>query len=276
MTNLVIYHAQCPDGFTAAWVARSVLESEPCGVAFHEGVYGQDPPSVTGRNVYLLDFTYPPDHMHAISKAANTLVVLDHHQTALANCAAFPNDSNTTVLLDMNRSGARIAWDYWYTGQPAPDIVRFVEDRDLWRFRYEDDTRDYHAALTSRPYTFEAWDEVYAMPLDTILTEGAAVNRYRDQLIAQACDTAAWQEVCGVLMPVANCPYAYASDVAGELAKRNTETGVAAYFYDHLAAGTRNWGLRSTPDGIDVATLAEKWGGGGHRHAAGFKTAIPH
>jgi oligoribonuclease NrnB/cAMP/cGMP phosphodiesterase (DHH superfamily) len=175
----------------------------------------------------------------------------------------------------MNRSGARLAWDHFYGPEDPPDVVRFVEDRDLWRFQYGDDTRDYYAALTSRPYTFEAWDEIHAMRLDAILTEGAAINRYRDQLIAQAVETAAWQEVCGVLMPVANCPYSYASDVAGELAKRNDQSGVAAYFYDHLAAGTRNWGLRSTPDGIDVATLAEKWGGGGHRHAAGFKTPIP-
>ena len=86
MSNLVIYHGSCPDGFTAAWVARSVLELEPGGVEFHEGVYGQDPPDCTGRDVYLLDFTYPPNTMLTIYGQAKSLTVLDHHQTAWGNC----------------------------------------------------------------------------------------------------------------------------------------------------------------------------------------------
>jgi hypothetical protein len=284
MSNLVIFHSGCPDGFTAAWVARSVLGQEPGGVEFHDGVYGQAPPDCTGRNVYLLDFTYPSEQMVAIFDQARSLTILDHHQTAVANCDPVRtlwserwrrpgSPVGCRIELDMDRSGARLAWDHFYTRLPAPDIVKFVEDRDLWRFAYPE-TKDYHAALTSRPYTFEAWDEIAGMRLDTILTEGVAISRYRDQLIAQAVANADYGEVAGVVMPVANCLYAIGSDVAGALADRSMER-VAAYYLDDRKNGVRQWGLRSTPDGPDVAAIAETMGGGGHKQAAGFKTPIP-
>jgi nanoRNase/pAp phosphatase (c-di-AMP/oligoRNAs hydrolase) len=85
-------------------------------------------------------------------------------------------------------------------------------------------------------------------------------------------------------MPVVNCPYSYASDVAGILAAdarieaypgHETQLKVAAYYFDNHAAGVRSWGLRSTEDGPDVAKLAEKNRGGGHKHAAGFRTELP-
>jgi hypothetical protein len=287
MNPTCIYHGNCPDGFTAAWIVKGAMEGLLAdGCDFHPGVYGEDPPNCSGRSVYMVDFTYGPDQMHALSKAASNLVVLDHHQTAIANCAATSNDSNTTVHLDMNRSGARITWDYFYGDEQPPDIVSFVEDRDLWRWAL-DGTKDYFAALTSRPYTFEAWDEAAATPLAEMLAEGRAINRYRDQLIDQAVATAAFAEVPGAgWMPVVNCPYAYASDVAGILAADariemlpDPDPGiplkVAAYYFDNHAAGVRSWGLRSTEDGPDVAKLAEKNGGGGHKHAAGFRTELP-
>jgi nanoRNase/pAp phosphatase (c-di-AMP/oligoRNAs hydrolase) len=149
-----------------------------------------------------------------------------------------------------------------------------VQDRDLWRFEL-DGTKDYFAALTSRPYTFEAWDEISRLPIHEVHAEGRAINRYRDQLIEQAVALSAWAHVAGWLMPVTNCPYAYASDVAGELAKTNEGDGVAAYYFDDRKKNIRSWGLRSTPNGLDVAALAQTMGGGGHKHAAGFRTHLP-
>jgi nanoRNase/pAp phosphatase (c-di-AMP/oligoRNAs hydrolase) len=35
--------------------------------------------------------------------------------------------------------------------------------------------------------------------------------------------------------------------------------------------GQFNYSLRSTESGLDVASIAKKYGGGGHVHAAGFK-----
>lgn len=272
MSNpICIYHGNCPDGFTAAWIVHRYSAASGIEVELHPGVYGEERPALSNsRNVIMVDFSYPNMMMHEIANRADTLVVLDHHQTALENCAGLVGHyENVHVVLDMERSGARITWDYIHPGEDAPDIVRHVEDRDLWRFQYPE-TPAYFAALTSHPYTLEAWDAITAQPLAEVLAEGRAIERYRRQLIELHLPNADLRVVAGVWMPAVNCPYTIASDVAGELAK-TAPRGVAAYYYDNLATHTRHWGLRSTEDGPDVAVLAESMGGGGHKHAAGFR-----
>src|SRR5690606_35880403 len=61
------------------------------------------------------------------------------------------------ALIDQQRSGAGIAWDFFHPGVPRPALVNHVEDRDLWRFALPG-TREIQAAVFSRPYTFAAWD----------------------------------------------------------------------------------------------------------------------
>lgn len=273
MNPICIYHANCPDGFTAAWIVHRYSAASGIEVELHPGVYGEEPPDLAGRHVIIVDFSYPNGMMHKIADKANTLVVLDHHQTALDNCAELTEHENVHVVLDVERSGARITWDYIYPGEDAPEIVRHVEDRDLWRFAHHE-TPAYFAALTSHPYTLEAWDAVAAQPLAEVVAEGEAIERYRQRLIEQHVALARPStHPTGIEMPVVNCPYAIASDVAGELAKL-APNKVAAYYFDDRAAGLRQWGLRSTEDGPDVAAIAEAFGGGGHKHAAGFRTKL--
>jgi len=60
----------------------------------------------------------------------------------------------------------------------------------------------------------------------------------------------------------------HVSDVLNELAK-DQPFAVAYAYKDHM------WkcSLRSAADGEDVAVIAEQFGGGGHKHAAGFEAA---
>jgi phosphoesterase RecJ-like protein len=57
-------------------------------------------------------------------------------------------------------------------------------------------------------------------------------------------------------------------------------TQIAALIRDRLGgpdvAGTRKVSLRSGSDGIDVSVIARAQGGGGHKQAAGFSTALTH
>ena len=55
MKPLCIYHANCPDGFTAAWAVRRALGADK--VDFHPGFYHKEPPNAQGRDVVLVDFS---------------------------------------------------------------------------------------------------------------------------------------------------------------------------------------------------------------------------
>lgn len=77
MSNpLVIYHAKCPDGMAAAWAAWMIYR--PLG-EYLPASYGDPPPAdeaVAGRDVILVDFSYPRDALVRLHKAARSLLVL--------------------------------------------------------------------------------------------------------------------------------------------------------------------------------------------------------
>ncbi len=276
---LIIHHGNCPDGFGAAWwLGKQFLEHDK----FSAG-YGQAPPLELCRDrfVFIVDFAYETAHLNNIIEASSGLLVLDHHQTAheWLKAAWMPDvtedmgggveDGGAGYIYDVDRSGAGLVADYvkarWGFGAPA--FMRNLQDRDLWKFELPN-TGAVLSAITSRPYTDEAWNEAMDMGLDALVAEGAGIERYRQQLIESAVRSAYEAKILGHLVWVTACPFNVGSDVAGELAKRKPDL-FGAYYVDY--GGHRRYGLRSTADGMDVAKLAELLSGGGHKHASGFE-----
>src|ERR1035437_6368580 len=129
-TPLCIYHSPCPDGFTAAWIVNKT----PVYHEFYPGVYGDPPPDVTGRHVLLVDFSYKRPVLLKMAEQARQIFILDHHKSAEANLVDLP--PNVKCVFDMERSGAQIAWD-WFFSSPSklrPLLVNYVGDQDLWKF----------------------------------------------------------------------------------------------------------------------------------------------
>lgn len=301
---LVIYHANCADGFTAAWAVHKAMPAE-----FHAGVYGNPPPNVTGRDVIMVDFCYNADVMLQLQRTARSILVLDHHKSAAAelphepstapdaltvyhadgspdcgyadwaefqHMAAWDRDDGATkaiiyALIDQQRSGAGIAWDFFHPGVPRPALVNHVEDRDLWRFALPG-TREIQAAVFSRPYTFAAWDALAAMAPAELQREGAVLERKHHKDVAELVAACRRRIViAGHDIPVASIPYTMASDAGAILAQGEH---FAACYYD--TAHTREFSLRSHADGVDVSIIAGLYGGGGHARAAGFRVPRDH
>lgn len=275
---LVIYHANCLDGFTAAWVARNKLGESNCD--FHSASYGQEPPPVAGYNfVFILDFSYKYAVMRKMAEDnPNTkFKILDHHKTAEADLKEFSFGllSNVLCIFDMERSGCRIAWDYFNVGKEVPYIISRVEDRDLWRFKFMD-TRDYNACLFSYEYDFKIWDDLAETPSNFLCDAGTAIERKHFKDIKELLKiTQRPATIKGHTVPVANLPYTMSSD-AGHIMTTDTELDAATKFaacYWDVPDGIV-FSLRSNPIGMDVSEIAKHFGGGGHKHAAGFKLTV--
>src|SRR5438128_5239442 len=99
--RLVIYHGpECWDGFCGAWLIHRFM---PGPTDFHPAQYGEPPPDVRGRDVMVLDFSYPRDLLERMAAEANSFVVLDHHETAQTDPEGLPY-----CTFDMERSGAQL------------------------------------------------------------------------------------------------------------------------------------------------------------------------
>jgi uncharacterized protein len=271
---LVIHHSPCLDGFTAAW---AMWLKHP-DAEFVPGVYGQDPPDCTGRDVYLLDFSYKRGVMLSIVEVAKSVLVLDHHKTAAAEINPLLGHG-VEGIFDMDKSGARLAWEYFHPGVAVPRLVHYVEDRDLWRFSLWGSC-EVNAALFSYDYSFEQWSRLSEgmqrsidgpIGLDMFITAGEAILRKQDKDVRELIGmTKMRRSIGGVMVPCANLPYTLASDAANLMAEG--EPFAATYYND--ADDHAVFSLRSREGGVDVSEVAKLYGGGGHKHAAGFRIEL--
>src|SRR4051794_31609315 len=270
-TTLVLYHADCPDGFGAAFAAWRALGD---AAAYLPVRHGEPPPpqAEDGPEVlYLLDFAYPRATMEHLASLAGSVRVLDHHATAAEDLAGLPY-----ATIDLDKSGAVLAWEHFHPGRPIPLLLRYVQDRDLWRWELGH-SRELNAALALVPHDFAAWDRL-ARELDgddvgrleELFRTGTTVLAYRTLQVGRLCDRAFWTDVAGHRVPVVNSP-GFASEIGEELCRRHPEAPFAAVF-SLLSASEETWSLRSR-GGFDVSRVARSLGGGGHRAAAGFRIA---
>jgi oligoribonuclease NrnB/cAMP/cGMP phosphodiesterase (DHH superfamily) len=226
--------------------------------------YQEPPPDVTGRNVILVDFSYKRPILEEMHAKANTLRVYDHHKTAEEDLRGLDY-----CIFDMDRSGARLAWDYLYCSpfggkEEAPWLVQYVEDRDLWRFKLPN-SKEVNAALFSYQLNFELWDTLARRPLEDIITEGTAILRYQQKMVSSIVKNAIEVEIGGHKVLSVNSPVCQ-SEIGNKIAKGRP---FGAVWYDDEEG--RKYSLRSTENGLDVTEIAKKYGGGGHRSASGFK-----
>jgi len=261
MNPLCIYHGGCADGFAAAWVVRKAFLGQ---VDFHAGVYGDLPPDVKGRDVFIVDFSYPRGYLLRMIGEAESLTILDHHQSAQA---ALENLPGAIVRFSLGLSGAMLAWKYFFHDATPPRLLQHIQDRDLWLFHL-DATREIMAGLFSYPYDFALYDQwMDSDRLDGLAADGAAILRKQQQDLDQLLPILTQRlQIGGKTVPVANLPHILASDAGARLAIGQP---FAAIYWDSPKG--RHFSLRSTsPDGDDVAAIAQTLGGGGHRHAGGF------
>ncbi|MBZ0252826.1 MAG: hypothetical protein K8I02_05750, partial [Candidatus Methylomirabilis sp.] len=192
--KLVIYHAQCADGFGAAWAAWKVLGDDAEYVA---AKYGDPPPEVAGRDVSIVDFSYPRATLLEMKKAAASLEVLDHHKTAEEDLRGLP-----FAKFDLAKSGAMLAWERWHPEEPPPDLIRYIQDKDLWTWKLPE-SEEVAVALASYPYDFAAWDRLTA---ERLRDEGGAILRFQNQLVDEVLHVVRRERIAGYDVPVVNCP----------------------------------------------------------------------
>lgn len=255
---VVIYHDHCSDGIAAAWCFYRVHPKAQYYAAKHDGT---PPPDVTGKEVYIVDFSYDKETLLDIKSKAKSLVLLDHHKSAMEKLGSLD-----FCTFDMKRSGAGMAWDYVYPGKPRHWLINYTEDKDLWRWAIPD-SREVNAALQSYPLTFDSMDKLSQMQPFDLKHEGAAILRANQNMVDGIVKKARDVIVQDYVVPVVNSGVLQ-SEVCNYLAKNRPFA--VAWFENEI--GERVYSLRSTDGGVDVSHIAGHYpNGGGHARAAGFR-----
>lgn len=268
-----IYHSPCQDGFGAAWAFyKSLLihpPAEPTKVIFvpeshrwrkTEELLQKD---ISQAEIIYADICPKRELLLKVHERAKKLRVFDHHKTAMEDCGDLP-----FCFFDMTRSGAGIIWDV-FVQQPRGLMIRCVEARDLWKQHTIPYCDEILIVLGTYKRKFAEWDKfndwLNTAPAE-VINKGKSYVEYKkivqDMLLGRKIHKL---KIGGMILPATNSSV-FQSELGHTLTTQVGPAGAVWYFNGKYFA----FSLRSEDKGPDVSELAKKYGGGGHRNAAGF------
>lgn len=296
MQTLVIYHAKCMDGLGALWAAVNKLGMF---IETHAASYGSQPPDVTGKTVYILDFSYPRDTIIKMQSQAAYLYVVDHHISAEEDLRGLPN-----TVFDKTKSGAVLAWHFFFGSDVEPPLLlRYIQDRDLWQWKLSlsqaiNEAIRYYADLD---YTFSQsmqvldsinailaksnGDIVHFEDMRSLVDKGMMLLDVKAKRVANVTQKPFMFQVrnkVGVIFTnemqsIGYIPATFAeSDIASEVGSKLAEMsqyGVGCVILPMGSNGKYGLSFRSVKGNNNALILAKAFGGGGHAQAAGAGVA---
>ncbi|KAG4941914.1 hypothetical protein JHK87_045785 [Glycine soja] len=306
----ILYHYPCPDGAFAALAAHLYFKatSSFSPLFFPNTVFNplsaEDLPLNEIGDLYLLDFVGPDGFVQEISTKVPRVIVLDHHKTALERLGNEASlGENVVKVIDMERSGATIAFDYFKDKIFSPDVavkhpsileeferVRklflYIEDGDLWRWRLPN-SKAFRSGLKDLDIEFDArknpslFDQLLSLDLDNIISTGTVSlsdkQKLIDDCLRKSYEIALGNAEFGYCLAV-NADTALSElrilvlqrDNPHRMSKLLRGIGAVVYNVPELENDQRlKISLRSV-ENEDTTPISQEFGGGGHRNASSF------
>ncbi|MBX2866550.1 hypothetical protein KTR10_01140 [Candidatus Kaiserbacteria bacterium] len=265
---VVIYHAECRDGFGAAYAAWKKFGDTASYIP--RRTQTEVPEGLIDKEIYIVDYSYDKETLRKLVDENTSVVVIDHHESARSAVESFPQN-----VFDNDHSGAVLTWQYFHPDTPVPEMLLYVEDHDLWRFALPEH-REFNIALGEYERTFTVWDELNESLKEenariNFIAKGSLLAKFEDKLVARIMEYKERVLFEGHEVWAINASRTYRSILGNQLAELNeSEGGTALGIVYYRYGGRVHISLRSIGD-VDVASIAGKYGGGGHKNAASIK-----
>ena len=208
--------------------------------------------------------------MLKLKKNNRKVIVIDHHKSSQEKIGDLD-----FVIMDTEQAACVLTWKYFYGDSEIPWLLRYVQDRDIWTWEYGENTNYITEALYNREFNFRDWDYYLdGKNLNVLKLQGEILARAKNKRVYNYVK--AWEKskqlwiLEGHRIPILNLPKDVASHALNILAK---DWYVACSYHD-TPDGYRNFELRSVDPKFDVSLIAQRFGGGGHACASGFRLKI--
>jgi uncharacterized protein len=264
---IIIYHGNCPDGFSGAWAAWKKFGSRAAYVGATDRLVLPFP--IKDKTVYLIDYTYNENLIKKLIKDNVRVTAIDHHAS---------QESATKLTqhyhYSLKHSGATLAWEYFHPGKPMPMLLKYIEDRDLWNWRLPY-SHEILMMVDLVPREFKIWStlakEVEDLKIrETYIKKGTLLLLHYRSLYEKLLSGAEWVKFDGKKIYALNCPYYFADELGHALAMK---TRTFALLWNE-SGGRIRVSLRAHNRKTDVSKIAQKYGGGGHRASSGFSFPV--
>ncbi|MEK7636232.1 MAG: DHHA1 domain-containing protein [Patescibacteria group bacterium] len=263
---VVLYHINCSDGFGAAYSAWKKFGNR----ADYVPVQHQTPPprGLRGKEIYTVDFSYSVPITKKLLRENKRLTSIDHHISAKeATLSTF--ESSYAV----DHSGAVLSWKYFHPNKKVPRLLLHIEDTDLWKFTLPK-TREIFAYLDLFDFNFKVWNRLIrdfeiASVRKRLIEAGTILLKHESRLIARlVAGNKELVRFAGKKVYAINSPL-FQSELGHILSSLKSPLAIVWKERNgQLFVSLRGDGS------IDVSKIAQRYGGGGHKGAAGFTVPI--
>ncbi len=270
---IAIYHKNCIDGTTAAAV---VLRKFPQAELFplSHDYKDEDLELVLSRlnsetEIYTVDCGIG---VQEILSRGFKITTLDHHIGIKETLDLLAKqNSDFTFIFDNNKSGASLAWQYFFPEEELPEMIKLVEDSDLWKGLYGEDTKrvnNYLWLFINNPAQIL---QILSGDLEEVKANGETISAYVRKEITEQIEIPAISLKLGDYRLSAYNITTHESACGNILAERSGQ--VAVMFT--IKGGDVKLSFRSI-DGQEPSALdlAKQCGGGGHVLAAGARVSL--
>lgn len=233
-----------------------------------------------GEQVFLVDFSFTEPTKHYLDRLIEKgckVVHIDHHTSTMNLYKAHPEYEELDGIRSTEHSGAALTWMY-FTGDEdiseCPAFIQYVSDFDCWHFELQE-TENFKFGMETLEYSpmSDIWKtfikEHYETPPDTlrkVIESGEIAKAYFNNINKQYCKDFAYEtEVEGNKCIVLNKKDG-GSLVFGDLIKDYPMAMVWSF-----DGSNYQYSIYSQDDNIECDKIAEQYGGGGHKGAAGFR-----
>lgn len=287
------YHVDLDGKCSAFWVYLKEMKlngNTPDKESFYKINYGMPFPFdeiKKDERIYIVDYSISPEEMDKLREITKNIIWIDHHITAIQKYKGYPHE--IAGLRYSGVAGCELSYVYLFHMvsitdkitqvsnfkmdmlNTCPIFCKLIGDRDVWTWKYGNDTKFFCLGMDgceNEPYD-EIWMNLFNFNKLTydIIKDGSIMQRYKESYAKDYVTSKAFEtsfEGYNVL----------AMNVA--IAGSDWFDSINKSQYDILmvfSTGTgRYWSYSLYSDTVDVSEIAKKYGGGGHKGAAGFSS----
>ena len=273
---LVIYHNDL-DGQCSAAIAGKMLSN------YYEMYYVKAqwdepidlPTDWSGfEKLCILDFSLEEKLLNKLMRifTNENIVWVDHHVSKMDMYAKYQDIPGFRID---GTAACELTWKYFFDMTKMPMFIKWIGDRDLWKFNYGDDTKNFCEYMSYQDTTPESiiWSFLFEKThMKYYLDKGKDLRRAKLFRINQVIKNNVYESVIdGVkCMKINYSDGESISDVA-HIMLTNYDVDIAwVYFYKQVDGHMMEINSLRSTDNVDVSLIAKDKGGGGHKNAAGW------
>ena len=277
------YHISDMDGWCSAAIValftKNYNKEDYIGIDHNKHkIEDYDISEIKNDTIYISDISFTENNMNTLLTLVNNNRVIwnDHHDSSIQLIKKYPQlDTKVEGIRDKKYSGAMLTYMNLYNvsnPNDIPKVIKYVSDWDTFQHKFGNLTRYFKFGIDANEwYNYPLstqWKQLLTdttnVNLDSILYRGKIIDDfikidYKKYLMANAYESNINGYKCAVVNRSCN------SLIFGEL--YNKYPIVSTFVFD---GKKYKYSLYSNNSEVSCNLIAESFGGGGHKGAAGF------